>query len=339
MILLKKAMLDKFVSVRKIFSFLVFGASVFFIVNALVGQNLSAFVSRGFLQSLSLLLVLSILKAITLLINVYVFQLILEYSNNSKISWSDISIIYLKSNITKYIPSNIVPYFSRIFWGDKFGLNKVNISISSFLEVFLGIINTGIVIIFLLITGMARLPKGVSLNLNYTKVALILSVLVVVSVILFLVYFLIQKKRKNYTLSKAIAGLYSRVKNYFSKRFLILYFKLLILVFVFFAISTFIFYYSASTILDYHFKYDDFFNIAICLSLAGYSAILTPGVPGGLGVKESVSVMLILLYGYDKSAIVLAAVLSRVIFILSDLIAYFAVLVFERRKSSTIMRI
>lgn len=314
------------------FSYLIVIISFYYIISALKGYKLSAFFINGTILTILYLLFFSLIKSFFLFINGYIFNLILEFHNNGKLALSTILSIYIKSNITKYIPSNIMPYVSRIYLGNEAGLGKLNITVSGFLEIFLGLSITAMIILMLLLSGIAQFPNNVNFKLNYPKIFLLLLFFIMCSLLLFFIYLIYLHKKKRLS-KREIINDFNRVYNkYFNFRFLALYFKIFILSIISFVLSGIVFYISTYAILNYQLKYSDFFNIAICLGIAGYSAILTPGVPGGIGVKESVSVLLISLYGYMKAPIILAVILFRMVGIFSDILSYFFMYLWGKYK-------
>ena len=74
--------------------------------------------------------------------------------------------------------------------------------------------------------------------------------------------------------------------------------------------------------MDLPIKTADFFNANAALSIANYTSILTPGVPSGLGVKESVSFLLISAYGYPKEILMISILAYRIASVLGDFLAF-----------------
>lgn len=321
-----------------LFSFLIATISFYYIINTLSGYDLSVFFVNGIFLTIIYILIFSLIKCIFLLVNVYIFHMILEYTNNNKITLSAVLSIYIKSNITKYIPSNIIPYISRIYLGNKVGLGKMNITISGFLEIFLGLSITALIILILLLSGLAQFPKDVNFQLNYSKIFLLCLFFIIGSLLLSSGYLIYLHKNKRLWKSEIYKDFNWLFNKCFNFRFALLYLKIFVISFVSFMLSGIIFYIMAFLVLNLQLNPSDFFNITICLGIAGYSAILTPGVPGGIGVKETVSVVLISLYGYEKAPIILAVILARITLIFSDILSYFFIQLFEKskRKNPTI---
>jgi uncharacterized membrane protein YbhN (UPF0104 family) len=95
-----------------------------------------------------------------------------------------------------------------------------------------------------------------------------------------------------------------------------------------FIINCIFFFYLCYLILDFQIRPEDFFNVNAALSIASYTSILTPGVPGGIGVKESVSVLLIAAYGYPKEQLLMSLLVFRVTCVLGDVVPFFVVKLF-----------
>lgn len=312
------------------FSYLVVLISFYYIFHTLKGYNLSVFFVNGALLTILYIIIFGFIKSIFLFVNSYIFKIILEFNNGGNLSLFTVLSIYVKSNITKYIPSNIIPYISRIYLGDKVGLGKINITISGFLEIFLGLSNTAIIILLLLLTGLSQFPQDVNFQLNYSNISLIFLFFILGTLMVFLAYLVYLFKNQRLSKVEIYNDLCRVFRKYFNFIFFSLYLKIFVLSFISFLLSSLVFYIMVLVILDLQLNPSDFFNIAICLGIAGYSAILTPGVPGGIGVKESISVLLISLYGYEKAPIVLAVILSRIVWVSSDILSYLFVHILEK---------
>jgi len=312
------------------FSYLIVFVSFYYIIHTLKNYDLSVFFVNSALITILYITIFGLIKSIFLFVNSYIFKIILEFNNGAKLPLFTVLNIYVKSNITKYIPSNIMPYVSRIYLGNKVGLGKINISLSGFLEIFLGLSNTAIIILGLLLTGLAQFPKDVNFQINYSKISLIFSFLIFVTLLMFLAYLVYLYKNRRLSKSEVDKDFYRVLNKYFNFKFFSLYLRIFFLSFISFLLSSIVFYIMVFVILNLQLNLSDFFNIAICLGIAGYSAILTPGVPGGIGVKESISVLLISLYGYERTPIVLAVILSRIVWVFSDILSYMFVYIFEK---------
>jgi uncharacterized membrane protein YbhN (UPF0104 family) len=225
-----------------------------------------------------------------------------------------------------------MPYVSRIYLGDKAGLGKINITISGLLEILLGLSNTAIIILLFLLTGLAQFPKDVNFQLNYSTISLIFLFFIIGAFLMFLAYLVYLYRNRRLSKTEIFKDFNRLLNKYFNFQFFSLYLRIFILSFISFILSSVVFYIMVLVILNFKLNPSDFFNIAICLAIAGYTAILTPGVPGGIGVKESISVLLISLYGYEKAPIVLAVILSRIVWVFSDILSYFLVFIFGKLK-------
>lgn len=315
-----------------ILSYIVVVLSFYYIIDSLSGYKLGNVFEKSILITLVYLILFAFIKSAFVFINGYIFRMIVEFTDGKKVNLFTLIDLYVKSNITKYIPSNVIPYVTRVYLGDKIGLGKLNITMSSFLEIFLGISNTAIIIIISLIIGLAQLPQDISFSVNYQKIFFVIIISLVVVFLIASSYFISLYLKNDFSKSKIKTDLRKVIKKYFNQKFFLLYIKIFLLSVLSFVLIGMIFYMMAYLVLNYKFQITDFFNISICLGIAGYSAILTPGVPGGIGVKETVSVVLISLYGYQKAPLVLAVIFSRIILILADVISYLLVLGYNKYR-------
>jgi uncharacterized membrane protein YbhN (UPF0104 family) len=102
---------------------------------------------------------------------------------------------------------------------------------------------------------------------------------------------------------------------------LVLFCRFFVFTTIGFAISGLSFYFL-SAIVGIIISFKEIIQITCILSIAGYSGILTPGVPGGIGIKESVSVFLLSQYGYSESSMMFIMVLYRIISIVGEILGF-----------------
>ncbi len=278
---------------------------------------------RNPFRATAYILLFGVWASMMLFIFAYNWKLILEFINGSSVSTKDIFRVYFKSNVAKYLPGNVLHYAGRNYLGNKLGWNNSEMAFSSFLEFFFGVGMTAIIFVIFIAFDLINMPPQVSMTINYNKVLAYSAVGVMIGVILlFLIYayrYVVRKEQWRVTSEKLI----SKVQLFSTRKFLILFVKLFLISLFCFILNSLFYFYLCDLVLDFHIKPADMFNVFAALSIANYSGIITPGVPSGFGVKESVSFLLISAYGYPKEILMISILFYRIACVLGDLLPFF----------------
>ncbi len=266
-----------------------------------------------------------------LFIGAYNWKLILEFVNGESVSTKDVFHVYLKSNVAKYLPGNVMHYAGRNYLGNKLGWNNSEMAFSSFLEFIFGAGSTGIIIIMLLALGFINIPPQISFTFNFHKIvgysALVAAAGLVVIGLMYSYRYFFYKERLRVTSQK----IWHKAKQFFTGAFIILFVRLFLISLFCFFLNSIFFFYLCHLVLDFHIQPYDMFNVYAALGIANYSSIITPGVPSGLGVKESVSFLLISAYGYPKEMLLMSILVYRVACILGDLLSFLFVIFYPAK--------
>lgn len=309
----------------KPFGYMLTALSVAYIVNILLHFDLHALQFKNPFLSILFIFLFGVWASLFILIGAYNWKLILEFLNGATLPAGDVFSVYVRSNVAKYLPGNVMHYAGRNFLGSKLGWNNSEIAFSSLLEFVFGLGLTGIVIVLFIAAGLVSLPARVPLQLNYERIAWysgIAMLCLVFGILLIYAYrLLIQKESLEMTSIK----LYDRGKQFFSVRFLVLLAKMFLVSLFCFLLNCAFYFYLCDLVLGFRLNVADFFTANAALSIANYMSVVTPGVPGGLGVKESVSMLLLSAYGYPKEALVLSLIVFRVACMLGDLFPYLVI--------------
>lgn len=273
-------------------------------------------------KAISYMLLFGVWASLFIFIGAYNWKLILEFINGSYVATKDVFQVYLKSNVAKYLPGNIMHYAGRNYLGNKLGWKNSEVAFSSLLEFIFGAGTTGIVIIMFIAVGLINMPPQFTLTINFHKIlaysAIGVTVGLVVIVLIYVYRYVVRKERAEVTSTK----LWNRAKRFFTRGFLVLAFKLFLISLFCFLLNSLFYFYLCELVLDFHIKSNDIFNVYAALGIANYSSIITPGVPSGFGVKESVSFLLISAYGYPKELLMVSILAYRIVCILGDFLAF-----------------
>lgn len=264
--------------------------------------------NQSYFSLISTFIFIPALCVITLFINSFSWKLILEFLSQKPIGMIDIVNVYFRSNIAKYFPGNVLQYASRNFLGSKFHWDQKEIFFSSFLELLL---NT--LFIILVLSGFVFFQKSdlnsLDVFINYKKIYLYITIVVIA----FIGLLLWSKK------SKQLNAFILKIRTKHVSVLLLKYF-------LFFILNFFIG--SVLTI----WVFDIYTNIPLTLSntiliieastVSFFIGFIAIGSPAGIGVRESLMIVLLSSVG-SPASILSALIILRITGILGDIIAYF----------------
>ncbi len=322
--------MDKIIKYVKPIGYTITVLSLIYIINITHNSDFNTLHFKNPFVSVLFILLFGVWASLFIVIGAYNWKLILEFVNGSSVQTKDVFQVYLKTNVAKYLPGNVMHYAGRNYLGSKLGWNNSEMAFSSLLEYIFGFGLTGIVILAFIGVGLVSIPPQVALTVNYNKI-LGLSALAAASAIVLVIFiytyrYFVSKEPLKVTSRK----LKNRAQQFFTWGFLVLSVKLFLISLLCFIMNCLYYYYLCDLVLNFHIKPSDFFNANVALSIANYMSILTPGVPGGLGVKESVSILLISAYGYPKESLVISILVYRITCVLGDIIPYFLVMLWKK---------
>jgi uncharacterized membrane protein YbhN (UPF0104 family) len=321
---------DRIKKIIKPIGYVLTALSLLYIVNIILHLDLKALQFKNPFMSILYILLFGVWASLFIVIGAYNWKLILEFVNGASIPTKDVFQVYLKTNVAKYLPGNVMHYAGRNYLGSKLGWKNSEMAFSSLLEYIFGFGLTGIIIISCIAIGLVTVPAQAALTINYNKI-LAYSALAVAGGLVFVIFIYIYR----YFVSKeplkvTSRKLRNRAEQFFTYGFLVLFIKLFFISLFCFIMNCLYYFYLCDLVLDFHIKPSDFFNANVALSIANYMSILTPGVPGGLGVKESVSILLISAYGYPKESLVISILVFRITCVLGDVLPYFLVMLLKK---------
>ncbi len=310
----------------RFFGYFLTVVSFYFIYSILKEYDFVAiFINRSVFFYLSFILLIFGYSLLVFL-SAFSWKFVLEFVSKKKMPTFDIFKIYIQTNIAKYLPGNVLHYVARNVAGVKLGWTHRQLAISSIIELVLLVTVPTLILVVFLLLGLLKLPVSISFSLsNNVSWIFTFTILVLIVLVIAALYF---KKYKHHLYCKFKSLLIGYLKGIVSMDFHILISKIFILSLIGFFYNGFLFY-SFAYIFNIDLPLSNFISVVSVLSIAGYSGILTPGVPGGIGVKESVAVVMLATYGYVKGDMMLLLIATRVSSILSEVVAYVASFAFN----------
>lgn len=313
--------------------YLVTVVSVLYIVNIFLHFDWHALRFENPLLSIVYIVLFGVWASLFVAAGAFNWKLILEFLSGTRLPLRDVLSVYLRSNAAKYLPGNVMHYAGRNFLGSKLGWNNSEIAFSSLLELLFGVGLNGVVILLFVSAGLVTLPPQFPLKLQYEAVFRYAAVAAAGAMFSLLLLYAYRLVVHNESLQVTSEKLRARGKEFLSRRFVLLVGKMFLIALCCFVLNCAFYFYLCDLVLGFHLSPADFFAANTALAVAGYFGVLTPGAPGGLGVRESVSVLLLSAYGYPKEPLVLSIIVFRIACTLGDLIPYVAIKLAGRRSS------
>ena len=242
-----------------------------------------------------------------LLINTYCWRLLLSFLSKKKSDFKPVFNIYTKSNLGKYLPGNVGHYAGRQFFGISLGLRQSQLALASVLEILYNVLAAFLLSIILSWGKIFELIKIIFPSVNIILV--IFAIFLTGIVFIIILYFIIRKK-------EYFIELLLQIKT---KEFWLLFLRCVILniinsFVIGLALAFFINSGSSFAVAN--------FQIIIAASVSSWLiGFITPGVPGGIGVREAVLAIMLAPF-YPMEVVLIAGVFQRIAFIIGDVSAW-----------------
>ncbi len=220
--------------------------------------------------------------------------------------------IYLKTVIYKYIPGNIFHFLGRHSLFSSHSIDHKKIAFANALEIIFQLLMVLVIIFFISLFFDCKIDLGSYFTLSQTKIVLVLLLLMfVVGVVLF------KKKYRDILFQK---------ESFFKIVFVLLNHVAFLLC------SATILFLVYFLLFDLTFSYEIFFSTIFVGLIAWLLGFIVPGAPGGVGIRESIILLLLPKMAYISPEIALAgALVYRVITLLGEVLTLFLAKLFHAR--------
>ncbi len=281
--------------------------AVFLIIKKLISYDLDY---RIFLQPKTTVIIFICLVAyiINVLLSTVPWIKMLEVVSGKKMPYTTTMFVNVRSNLFKYIPGNVFQYIGKNELALKCNIGHAQVAISTLLDVIV-MFSTSLLLGVLCIREylLVIVKKYVSAKYVIAIAAILL--------IIFIAAFLYIKRKKPALPGEAIKII--RNKNNI---------KSILLCFAYYMVQNMwvgLIYVAVLLMISGKGISEIPFFLIIGANVISWAiGFITPGAPGGLGIREAV--MIFITYGmFDESMITLTSVLYRVITVLGDAFAFF----------------
>ena len=281
-------------------------AALAFIVKKFADMDIDpkSFRSTGVIVSLA---VGAAVQTLLIVLGCYPWLVFTQSLSGRKIPFSAAMPVYTKSNIYKYLPGNVFQYVGRNKLAADMKISHVDVACATVFDIAFCVISTGIVSVVLLGGAIAELLEKYGRNLVIAAVCIIAAA----AVLGIFVFIKFREKLGEYL---------SRYSKAFSRRN---FPKLLsgALYYFFNAILSAAMYFTAlKMILGSEAEISELLTLTGAFMFAWIIGFVTPGAPGGIGIREGVMIFV----SGDKFAdkIVLFVLVMRVSSVVADIFAF-----------------
>ena len=267
------------------------------------------------------------LTVVSIILAVFAWRNILTAIHGEQPAFEEVFKVYVKANVAKYLPGNVLHYAGRNLLGSRLGWKHSDILLSSFLEVIMILISAAV---FLMIFAYGQFVDVVADAMRNAVDNPIIAVLILLGIVIILggILFIFYKRR----------DIFDKLRLLFTARFL----KVLLINFCLYTgtflilglVLTFIF----SGIFQIGKPVASEVLLIISASvLSWFAGFITPGAPGGLGVREAVLILMLSpIYGREYT--LAAALIHRLISILGDAGAFGLGMILENPKGEKLYK-
>lgn len=232
-----------------------------------------------------------------------------------KVRWSSIIRVAIKANVLKYIPGNVFQYVGKNEVAVAEDLKHTDVATATFLDVVWNLVTALVISLIFYYQGIVRWIKKIGIT-SEDVIRITIYILAAV-VILALTLWIFRTK-----FTKVIA----KIKEYIRH----IKVKTVCINFLLYAVQgtiNAVLYVMVFALLSPNaLNWEHFYTFIGAVSVACIIGFITPGAPGGVGVRETI--LIFLLMGYiAEDIIILGGVVYRILTIIGDIIAFLAVVV------------
>lgn len=268
---------------------------------------------------ISALIISFIIQTVIVVMGCFPWLVFTRSLSGKKIPFSEAMPVYTQSNIYKYLPGNVFQYVGRNKLAFDMQISHVDVACATVFDIFFCVVSTGIISAVLLGNTIAELIQKYGRNFLVIGI----SAVILIAVALCVFYTKFKDKFRQYILrySKAFKG---------SNRFEVL--KGVLYYFLQNTVSAVMYFISMKLIFGS--TSDDFsllINLTGAFMFAWIIGFITPGAPGGIGIRESV---MIFVFGEAHEEIMLFVLVMRISSVLADIMAFIIGKLYTRLKKA-----
>ncbi|AQR97822.1 lysylphosphatidylglycerol synthase domain-containing protein [Clostridium saccharoperbutylacetonicum] len=293
----------------KILGRLITITSFIFIVKMLLSVNIEFNVIRNAKDNLLLLIILVFWCSVGLYLVAYGWSMLIKFIEPREIVNFNLASIYVKANIAKYLPGNVMNLIGRNVLAGKLGFKQISIATSTIMEIIIFGSTTMVLAFLFSITKLNYMVSIIKQYINY-KVSIVVMIFLILFFTILLLYIL--KNKKKYV---------NKIKKYCTMEFLKLTIRLVFLYGIYFIYLGIMLVIILRNVLCVSTNLNNMLQVIGFFVLSYFIGYIVPGSPGGMGVREAVLILLLTSIVGENLAIA-AALMHRIITITADLVLY-----------------
>ena len=256
-----------------------------------------------------LIILLAFLGAGCLYLVAYGWSILVNFIEPKDVRNIRLTSIYIKANIAKYLPGNVMNLVGRNVLAGKLGFKQISITTSTVIEIIIFGCTTMMLAFLFSITKLKDMYNLLQKYINYgfIEIIVIVGILSAAGILLYIV-----NQKNQYE---------KNIKRYCTINFLKLSIKLISLYSIYFIFLGTMLVIILSNMLNISINYGNLFQIIGFYIISYFIGYITPGSPGGMGVREAVLILLLsTAIGSDLATV--ASIIHRLITIVSDITIY-----------------
>ncbi len=299
--------------VKKFISLVFYAISIYYFYIVIRGMDFSNFKSINNIKTYITTVGLSIFHSLLLVYVAYIYSFnLVSFSNVTKSisAYTEVATQYLLANVAKYVPGNVVHYVGRNALLAERGYSHKQIAFNSLFEIALFAFTS---LTIAMLTSFNYLIVQLDKYMDMKSIYLLLASLFIIGVIGITCILWYLKKYKQ--------ELLAQYSEFITKKLILRTLITILLYSVYFILL------STTLILVLYIIFNISFTFTVAIKIIGlfvvsyFIGMVAPGVPGGIGVREAVSIALISQY-VDEEILLIAVILLRLITILGDIISF-----------------
>lgn len=270
-----------------------------------IGVDLKQIINRN---SIALCIILLFIQISVIMTSCFPWGKLVEIVSDRRIPFVDSMLVYMKANLFKYIPGNVFQYVARNELAIESNVEHLDVAIATVLD-------TAFSLLFALVLSIICLGDVaidyLLLYKNRIGVMLLVAFLILI-VIVCVIYFFFKARGRAY---------FQKYKKCLQKKNIKKILQILLYYLYNNLVNFIIFAVIIVGVLGCSIENENWINLMGAFIFALIAGMITPGASGGIGIRESV-MMLITKNRYDIEMIISAMVILRLISIMADVGAF-----------------
>lgn len=260
-------------------------------------------------------------SAAMLFLSAEAWRSLIRVFSGVKIKYRPTAIVFLRANIAKYLPGNVMHFAGRNLLGKEMGIGQIDMALSTVGEIGLNILAAVSLVVVLSFEYITQVVMLIWETPSFRTIFILVGLICLIAVIV--VAIIIHKKQ----------ALRSKLRQVFQSKARGQLVKAVLIYLLSFIVYGLLFIWVVHFILNVPFTFSRIFPTIAASSLSWLAGYLVPGAPGGIGIRETVSILLL---GnlYDAEIAALSSIIVRIIMTIADIVAFLLTFLLQKRSEN-----